>query len=54
MRQKILHADKSSVLHNNQRNALDELEWLKRQLGVDEKQIELMVMENKCKDVRDK
>ena len=34
-----------------EKNALDELEWLKRQLGVDEKQIELMVMENKCKDV---
>ena len=54
MSQKILHADKSSVLHNNQRNALDELEWLKLQLTVDEQELQLMVMENKCKDVRDK
>lgn len=30
-----------------EKNALDELEWLKRQLGVDDKQIELMVMELK-------
>lgn len=30
-----------------EKNALDEIEWLKRQLGVDEKQIELMIMELK-------
>lgn len=36
---------------NYKRNAIQELEWLKLQLVVDEEEIELMVMEENCKDV---
>ena len=39
-------------LGKNYRNAIQELEWLKLQLVVDEEEIELMIMEKKCKDVR--
>ena len=47
---KILHANKS-VMYNNNRNAYEEVEYLKLQLAVDEKEIKLMIMEKQCKDI---
>lgn len=47
-----LRLDKNYILHGSERNAIQELEWLKLQLVVDEEEIELMIMEKKCKDVR--
>lgn len=46
-----LKLGKNYILHGCERNAIQELEWLKLQLVVDEEEIELMIMEGKCKDV---
>ena len=44
-------AKKSPVLHNNQRNAYEEVEWLKMQLAVTDDEVKLMIWENQCKDI---
>ena len=41
-------------MHGTNRNAYEEVEWLKLQLAVDEDELRLMIWEQKCKDVRDK
>ena len=45
------NAEKSPVLHNNQRNAYEEVEWLKMQLAVTDDEVKLMVWEKQCKDI---
>lgn len=47
-----LRLGKNYIMHGLERNAIQELEWLKLQLAVNEEEIELMIMEKKCKDVR--
>lgn len=49
-RHNILHCQKS-ILYTNERNAYEEVEWLKMQLAVNEEELKLMIMEKKCKDV---
>lgn len=48
---KILHANKS-VMYNSNRNAYEEVEYLKLQLAVDENELKLMLWEKQCKDVK--
>lgn len=47
-----LRLGKNYIMHGCERNAIQELEWLKLQLAVDEEEIELIIMEKNCKDVR--
>jgi hypothetical protein len=46
-----LRLGKNYILHGCEKNAIQELEWLKLQLAVDEEEIELMVLEAKNENI---
>lgn len=46
-----LRLGKNYIMHGLERNAIQELEWLKLQLAVDEEEIELMVLEAKNENI---
>ena len=46
-----LRLGKNYILHGCERNAIQELEWLKLQLAVDEEEIELMILEAKNENI---
>ena len=46
-----LRLGKNYILHGCERNAIQELEWLKLQLVVDEEEIELMILEAKNENI---